>query len=172
MARSAQNGRTGKTIPLRLIAEIEVTELAREAELSKARLRNIQLMAHLRKLEARLKQEGELAEGLHQVDFEQLKIENPSSKEKIEEHSEELLKLRKKATTTVQIVTHLKEKLQFVQKEDRGLLELLQNLEGELAGQRDHLACAKQDRDRLRQKNGALKASSGQITNPVLLRDL
>ena len=172
VARSAQNSRTGKTIPPRLIAEIETTEAAREAELGKARLRNIQLMAHLRKLEARLKQKEELAEGLHLIDFEQLKIENQSLNEKIEERSEELLKLRKKTTTTVQIVTHLKEKLQFVQKENRGLLELLQNLEGELAGQRDRLARAKQDRDRLRQENGALKASSGQVTNPVLLRDL
>ena len=172
VARSAQNSRTGKTIPPRLIAEIESTESARETELGKARLRNIQLMAHLRKLEARLKQKEELAEGLHLIDFEQLKIENQSLNEKIEERSEELLKLRKKTTTTVQIVTHLKEKLQFVQKENRGLSGLLQDLEGELAGQRDRLARAKHDRDRLRQENGALKASSGQVTNPVLLRDL
>ena len=77
--RSAQNSRTGKTIPPRLIAEIESTESARETELGKARLRNIQLMAHLRKLEARLKQKEELAEGLHLIDFEQLKIENDVS---------------------------------------------------------------------------------------------
>jgi len=170
--RSAQNSRTGKTIPPRLIAEIESTESARETELGKARLRNIQLMAHLRKLEARLKQKEELAEGLHPIDFKQLKIENQSLNEKIEERSEELLKLRKKTTTTVQIVTHLKEKLHFVQKENRGLSGLPQDLEGELAGQRDRLARAKHDRDRLRQENGALKASSGQVTNPVLLRDL
>ena len=172
VARSAQNSRTGKTIPPRLIAEIDASEAARETELGTARLRNIQLMAHLRKLEARLKQKEELAEGLHLIDFEQLKIENQSLNEKIEERSEELLKLRKKTTTTVQIVTHLKEKLQFVQKENRGLSGLLQDLEGELAGQRDRLARAKHDRDRLRQENGALKASSGQVTNPVLLRDL
>jgi hypothetical protein len=32
--------------------------------------------------------------------------------EKIEERNEELLKLRKKTTTTVQILTHVREKLQ------------------------------------------------------------
>ena len=57
----------------------------------------------------------ELAEGLHLIDFEQLKIENQTYNEKIEERNEELLKLRKKITTTVQVLTHLKEKLQFVQ---------------------------------------------------------
>ena len=44
----------------------------------------------------------ELAEGLHLIDFEQLKIENQSLNEKIEERNEELAKLRKKTATTVQ----------------------------------------------------------------------
>lgn len=43
------------------------------------------------------------AEGLHLIDFEQLKIENQSLNEKIEERNEELLKLRKKTTMTVQV---------------------------------------------------------------------
>jgi len=45
--------------------------------------------------------------GLHLIDFEQLKIENQTLNEKIEERNEELLKLRKKTTTTVQVLTHL-----------------------------------------------------------------
>lgn len=35
--------------------------------------------------------------------------------EKIEERNEDLVKLRKKITGTVQVLTHVKEKLQFVQ---------------------------------------------------------
>ena len=50
-----------------------------------------------------LKQKEELADGLHLIDFEQLKIENQTYNEKIEERNEELLKLRKKITTTVQV---------------------------------------------------------------------
>jgi hypothetical protein len=57
----------------------------------------------------------QLAEGLHLIDFEQLKIENQTLNEKIEECNDELHKLRKKTTTTVQVLTHMKEKLQFVQ---------------------------------------------------------
>jgi histone deacetylase 6 len=37
------------------------------------------------------------------IDFEQLKIENQSVNEKIEERNEELIKLRKKTTVTVQV---------------------------------------------------------------------
>lgn len=47
----------------------------------------------------------ELAEGLHLIDFEQLKIENQSLNEKIEERNEELAKLRKKTATTVQVIS-------------------------------------------------------------------
>ena len=52
----------------------------------------------------------ELAEGLHLIDFEQLKIENQTYNEKIEERNEELSKLRKKITNTVEVLTHLKGK--------------------------------------------------------------
>ena len=57
----------------------------------------------LKKRETQLKQKEELADGLHLIDFEQLKIENQTYNEKIEERNEELLKLRKKITTTVQV---------------------------------------------------------------------
>ena len=49
------------------------------------------------------------------IDFEQLKINNVDLNEKIEERNEDILKLRKKVTSTVQVLAHLKEKLQFVQ---------------------------------------------------------
>lgn len=49
----------------------------------------------------------ELAEGLHLIDFEQLKIENQSLNEKIEERNEELAKLRKKTANTVQVCSPL-----------------------------------------------------------------
>ncbi len=56
-----------------------------------------------------------MAEGLHLIDFEQLRIENQTLTEKIEERNEDLHKLRKKNTNTVQILTHTREKLGYVQ---------------------------------------------------------
>lgn len=62
----------------------------------------------LRKLEKNLRAKEQLAEGLHLIDFEQLKIENQTLGEKIEERNEELQKLRKKNTVTVQVgVVHV-----------------------------------------------------------------
>ncbi len=57
----------------------------------------------------------QLAQGLHMIDFEQLKINNIDLNEKIEERNDDILKLRKKVTSTVQVLTHVKEKLQFLQ---------------------------------------------------------
>ena len=49
------------------------------------------------------------------IDFEQLKITNVDLNEKIEERNEDIMKLKKKVTATVQVLTHVKEKLQFLQ---------------------------------------------------------
>ena len=74
--KSAEHSRTGKPIPNHTINEINLLEDEKEGELEKVRIRNIQLQYNLRELEGRLKQKEELAEGLHLIDFEQLKIEN------------------------------------------------------------------------------------------------
>lgn len=57
----------------------------------------------MKKLEGLIRSREQLAEGLHLIDFEQLKIENQSLSEKIEERNEELLKLRRKNTNMVQV---------------------------------------------------------------------
>lgn len=46
---------------------------------------------------------------------------------------QELLKLRKKITSTVQVLTHLKEKLQFVQGENQREKAILREVEAEVA---------------------------------------
>ena len=93
----------------------------KEAILDRERLKNVVLRHALERLERAIRAKERLADGLHLIDFEQLKIENHGLHEKIEERDEELLKLRKKTTTTVQILTHSKEKLQFVARENEAL---------------------------------------------------
>ena len=62
-------------------------ENRKEAEVVNVRLENIKLRNKLRKKELALKSKEELAEGLHLIDFEQLKIENQTYNEKIEERN-------------------------------------------------------------------------------------
>lgn len=65
-----------------------INEIRKEEEVVKVRLENIKLKNKLKKKEAQLKSKEELAEGLHMIDFEQLKIENQTYNEKIEERNE------------------------------------------------------------------------------------
>merc|ERR1712024_5977 len=97
----------------------------------------------LAKHQRTIKKQEELAEGLHLIDFEQLKIENQTLNERIEERNEELQKFRKKMTKTVQVLTHVKEKLHFVKGENEIYSKELSQLDAELTTQRDKLSTAK-----------------------------
>ena len=55
---------------------LAATDQEKEEEVQRVRLKNIHLNNQLKRIEQTLKQKEELAEGLHLIDFEQLKIEN------------------------------------------------------------------------------------------------
>ena len=111
--RSVSN-QTGKPLSSKECEFYLERERQKEKELIGVRIENIKLKNQLKKKENELKAKEEFGEGLHMIDFEQLKIENQTYNEKIEERNEELMKLKKKINNTVQILTHVKEKLQFV----------------------------------------------------------
>jgi hypothetical protein len=114
VAQNAVYSRTGKKIPAEFIKQKEQAEFQKDEEVNQFRLQNIALRNRLANKEKILKKKEQLADGLHLIDFEQLKIENQTLNEKIEERNEELHKLRKKITTTVVILSHTREKLQYV----------------------------------------------------------
>merc|ERR1712139_537989 len=145
VARHAEYARTGKRISDRIIQEVEEFELDKDAEVEEVRGSNISLKNRLAKLEQSLRKKDELADNLHVIDFEQLKIENQTLNEKIEERNEELHKLKKKTVDTVQIITHMREKVQFVQQEYQALKAELEQLDQELASQRDLVARTKHE---------------------------
>jgi len=111
----AENSRTSKPMSKRLIKQFEAAEQQREEDLERVRLRNISMRTQLKKMEKTLRAREQLAEGLYMIDFEQLKVENQTLYEKIEERSEELVKLKRKKTITVQMLTHVREKLRFIE---------------------------------------------------------
>ncbi|XP_052791281.1 coiled-coil domain-containing protein 96-like [Mya arenaria] len=171
VALNALNSRSGRPIPPKDIEAYLAAEDRKEGEVINVRLENIKLKNKLKKKEHQLKSKEELAEGLHLIDFEQLKIENQTYNEKIEERNEELLKLRKKITSTVQVLTHLKEKLQYVQAENQIQKRNLREVESEVGQKRDILSRTKQARDALRIDNQRLKQNCGLLGNESLLRD-
>eukprot|EP00967_Tisochrysis_lutea_P114651 scaffold182889_cov31-Tisochrysis_lutea.AAC.1 len=169
--KGSENSRTGKPISAKLVAQFEEQEALKDIEIEKMHLTNIQRRNTVRKLEQSLKQKENLAEGLHLIDFEQLKIENQTLNEKIEERNEELLKLRKKTTSTVQVLTHFKEKLQFVQADNQLLKHELADLELELTNKRDVLTQLKHERDALRAESSTRKKSHTLVSSEELLID-
>lgn len=101
------------------VADLEEQERKKDEELERARLDNIKHKAKLEKSELLLEEKEQVIEGLNLIDFEQLKIENQTYHEKIDERNEDLQKLHKKIERTVQILTHMKEKLEFVSIENQ-----------------------------------------------------
>ncbi|EMP38889.1 Coiled-coil domain-containing protein 96 [Chelonia mydas] len=161
----------GKEAAIKEVEHIQAKEQRKEKEMSEGRLENIKLQHKVEKLEASLKAQEELAEGLHLIDYEQLKIENQTYNEKIEERNEELLKLRKKITNTVQVLSQLKEKLQFVEAQNQDQRAQLMEIEALVAQKREILTRTKQARDSLRVQNLKLRQKCGLLGSEVLLRD-
>ena len=175
VAKGAEFARTGKPIPKKTIEEWEVAEEQRDKTLQEVRIQNITFKNRLKKLEEQSKDKEKLAEGLHLIDYEQLKIENQTLNEKIEERNEELNKLRKKIETTVQILTHTKEKLKFILAEK----ELKQTERDKLAlildSQRKELHNCKelQEKERagyIKNKQETEIINSGNLNNDLLAK--
>lgn len=138
VAKNAVFSRTGKKLQDKMIEQWEIHEGLKDQEVHQYRLQNISLRNRMENLEKDYKKREQLADGLHLIDFEQLKIENQTLNEKIEERNEELHRLKKKITTTVVILSHTREKYQFIMKQN-------ERKEAELAQLTDELSQIKLD---------------------------
>jgi len=167
----AENSRTGMPISKRLIAQFQASEQKKDEELEKVRLRHISLKQQLKKLEKTLKAREQLAEGLHMIDFEQLKIENQTLNEKIDERNEEYNKLKRKKILTIQVLTHVREKLRFVKKQNAVLRVKLEALDEQINDHRALISTAKKDRDAVKDMNSELKRLQGFAGSDLLLTD-
>ncbi|KAH8861273.1 Coiled-coil domain-containing protein [Schistosoma japonicum] len=169
IAKKSIFSHTRKPINPKVLTSIFTTEQNKEAIVREVRLENIKLKNELAKLEAQLKSKSELSEGLHLIDFEQLKIENQTYNAKIEERNEEICKLKHKISNTVQIMTHVKEKLQAVLEDNINQRKKLDDIETDLKLNRDQLAKMKQTKERLRTENARLRGSCGLLGKNDLL---
>ena len=170
-ALNSENSRTGKPLAIKVVENLEAIQARKEAEVVSVRLENIKLRNKLKRDELLLRQKEELADGLHLIDFEQLKIENQTYNEKIEERNEDLLKLRKKITNVVQVLTHVKEKLHFVTNDNIELMGQLKELDMKVSHERDALPIEKRKREELRNGNTFIKQKNGLLGNVGLLKD-
>lgn len=72
----------------------------------------------------------------------------------------------------VQILTHVKEKLQFAQKEKQALQAELDSVEAALATHRDDLTRVKVNRDKAKVATRKIRDAGSHVTNDALLVDM
>ncbi|XP_033074514.1 coiled-coil domain-containing protein 113 isoform X3 [Trachypithecus francoisi] len=77
----------------------------------KLRLKNVSLKVQRKKMLSQLRQKEEVGEALHDVDFQQLKIENAQFLETIEARNQELTQLKLSSGNTLQVLNAYKSKL-------------------------------------------------------------
>ena len=169
---AAIDSRTGRHMTVELVEKILSDDAKKRSEVGNIRLENIKLTRNLNKKEEQLRQKEEVAEGLHMIEFEQLKIEHQKNNEKFEDKNEDINRLRGKITQTVQVLTHVKEKLHFVSKENAFLREQLAEMDVQVSIMRDRLTYMKQRRDKLRGDNLRFQEKGGLVNHKKLLRDL
>ncbi|EAN96314.1 hypothetical protein C3747_344g33 [Trypanosoma cruzi] len=146
-------------------------ETEQRHEVRNARIRHILLCHELKKLQKTAEQRDQQQDGMNLIDFEQLKIENTNLNEKIEERNEDLLKLRRKVTTTIHVLTHVKEKLEFMKIENAQLRRQVSMTEDELNELRDKLAQTKRRRDHFITSNIKMRESMPMVGSEKLLVD-
>ncbi|GCB77633.1 hypothetical protein scyTo_0017632, partial [Scyliorhinus torazame] len=88
VAKTVINKRPGRHAALLELERIQITEEQKEKEMRQIRFLTIKMKNKLKFYEHQLKAKEELAGGLNLIDYEQLKIENQSYSEKIEERNE------------------------------------------------------------------------------------
>ncbi|XP_008573201.1 PREDICTED: coiled-coil domain-containing protein 113 isoform X1 [Galeopterus variegatus] len=90
---------------------IEDMNRRRDNMKDKLRLKNVSLKVQRKKILSQLRQKEELGEALHEVDFQQLKIENAQFLETIEARNQELIQLKLASGNTLQVLNTYKSKL-------------------------------------------------------------
>ena len=109
----------------------------------------------MNRLKKELKKMEDYFEGLHIIDFEQLKIENNTLTEKIEDRNEEIHKIKNKINKTVQTLAHLQEKSNFITSENSLKKSANENLKKDIIHMKQKLTNKKEQNDKkaLRQLN-------------------
>jgi len=100
-----------KTIPKIKIDEWKVIEEQLEEKLYKQHIQYVRQMNMFERNQKQIEKMEKLEDGQHMVDFEQMKIENQTLQEKIDDRKDEIEKLNSKILNYVEVMTHLREKL-------------------------------------------------------------
>ncbi|KAM9335619.1 cilia- and flagella-associated protein 184 [Symphorus nematophorus] len=171
VAMTILSRRLGKQAAQAKVESTLAAEQLRQDELIKLRLKHIKLKMKIHRLEAELCEGEEHARDPLQLQFEQLQAERLEMKKLAEKKNEESLKIQKKISNGLELLSNVKEKLFWTQMEVQAKQERLATVEAMVARKRDLLTRTKQARNGLQRDNLRLKEHRGLLGNRVLLRD-
>lgn len=102
-AVSALSRRLGKEAARARVQSVLTEEQLRQDELTEARLKHFKLSFRIRRLEAELREREEQRRDPLQIQFEQLQARRLEEKKQAEKQSEELLKLHRKISSSLEV---------------------------------------------------------------------
>lgn len=157
IVKGSVNNRTYKVIAEKVLRYFDDRLRARDTLIEKLRLKNSTLKVQKKKLHLQLKQKEEMGEVLHEVDFNQLKIENQQYLEKIDERNQDLLRLKLMAGNTLQVLNSYKKKLNTLTMESERLASEINSRNDTLGKIDDETAFVENERSKAEKINRKLR---------------
>ncbi|KAI5084763.1 hypothetical protein GOP47_0000932 [Adiantum capillus-veneris] len=168
VARDARHIMSGKRLSSKLLDELQDKDTEADVDIERLRIEGRQLASQLKKTQLAILKKDQLSDALFAVDYEQLRIENESLNDKLSKKNKELSELGKKTTHIVHVLSHSREKLEFVRKKITGDTGMLQSLESELSKARLEFQHIKIICEKLRSKRERIQTTVNVRTLPLL----
>ncbi|XP_037372346.1 coiled-coil domain-containing protein 113 [Talpa occidentalis] len=140
----------------KMLKYIEDVNHRRDNIKDKLRLKNVSLKVQRKKVLLQLRQKEEVGEALHDVDFQQLKIENAQFLEAIEAKNQELIQLKLASGNTLQVLNAYKSKLHHA-------MEMTVSLEKEILLRNDLLEKIEKETIQVEEDRAKAEASNKKL---------
>lgn len=146
-------------------------EEKRDKMLREIRLEYVKHHNALKEAEKRMEEMDSLPHSVNVSEFDQLGIEIQTYTMKIGQREEEIAKFQSRCSNTINILSHYKEKIHFIQHEKKVQEERLRKLEQTVKIRRDHLFALKAKQESTRAENHELQQKFKLLQNEALYQD-
>nr|CAD7401467.1 unnamed protein product [Timema cristinae] len=146
-----------------IVQRLVSRQLNKFKEVGKIRLEYTKLRNHVTAQEELRKSIETFGDDLFLIDYEQLRMENQNFLEKIEERDEELERLRQKATSSIQVLAHVREKADATTSDIHEKVKRLNDTDAEVTFLREQLTSLKRRRDHFRDESQRLRREAGLV---------
>ncbi|GLV34971.1 uncharacterized protein CBL_09451 [Carabus blaptoides fortunei] len=162
---------TGQIASSKLIEKLVQRQKLKIEQIGKIRFNYIRRKEKNKEVEKKVKALETIGGTLHLMDFEQIRMDNQMTSDKVEEREAELLKLRNRYSNDVMAIAHTREKTAVVENQIADLKEEYLSIEQKLNEIREEINTLSTHRDANRKQTKKLKEESGLLPYTNLLID-